>query len=66
MASELAVSREMLVKLREKGWRRCGDGWRHPRLVYSWPVWSAIRLQHETDKGKHEPIHKIMRGEVWP
>lgn len=66
MESDPAVNHEMLAKLRENGWRRTKDGWRHPRLEFSWPVWFAVRLQNEADRGKRELIHKLLREEVWP
>ena len=66
MDSDPTVSHDNLVRLRESGWRHAADGWRHPRLFFAWPVWFAIRLQGEADRGHKDPVHLILREEAWP
>lgn len=53
--------------LRSRGWAPQPDGWwRHHRLEFPWPVWMALRLQREADRGGRENVHLMLREEYWP
>jgi hypothetical protein len=49
--------------LLEKGWYCSDSGWRHPRLVWPWSTTAAMQLQKESEEGRQEMIHRMLRGE---
>jgi len=58
---------EVAAWLSEAGWWQSDDGWRHGNLnggKWSWPLTMAADLQRESDDGKQDPAHRILRGEL--
>lgn len=46
------LAEEMLLN---SGWRLTDFGWKHPDLFFPWPLWHALRVQREMEKGAWKP-----------
>lgn len=62
----LPDEQEAEVELFERGWvpaKRKGH-WTHARLIGTWTVYDALRLQDETDGGMMDRAHRLLRGKL--